>query len=55
VDEVDGVEAGPVEKTAGSRTSASPHNTPRARRKMIRELVIAQPSFCFPSLSLPHE
>ena len=55
VDDVDGAVAGPVEKTAGSRTSATPQSTPRVRRRMIRERVNAQPSFCLASFSLPHE
>lgn len=55
VDAVEGVDAGPVEKTAGSRTSATPQSTPRARRRMIRELVTARPSFWILSLLLSHE
>ena len=55
VDDVDGIAVGPAEKTAGSRTSTTPQSTPSARRRMIRELVSAQPSFCLPSRSLPHE
>jgi hypothetical protein len=55
VDDVDGIAVGPVEKTAGSRTSTTPQSTPRARRSMIREPVTALSSYCFPSLSLPHD
>jgi len=44
VDDVDGIAVGPVEKTAGSRTSTTPQSTPRARRSMIREPVTASPS-----------
>ena len=42
--DVDGFAVGPVEKTAGSRTSTTPQSTPRARRSMIREPVTALPS-----------
>ena len=45
----------PVEKTAGTRTRATPQSVPSTRRKMIRELVTAQPSFCLPSHSLLQE
>jgi len=45
----------PVEKTAGTITRATPQSIPSARRRMIRELVTAQPSFCLPSLSLLQE
>ena len=55
MDVADGTVVGPVEKTAGSSTKATPQSTPSARRRMIRELVSAQPSFCLPSRSLPHE
>lgn len=52
---VDDVEASPVEKTAGSRTSATPHSTPRARRRTIRELVTTRPSLWLPSFLLSFE
>ncbi len=44
----------PVEKTAGSVTSATPKSTPSAKRTTTRELVTSQLSLSLPSRSLPY-